>query len=310
MKKSLLCVGSIAFDDLEMPSGSYKDVLGGAATYSALSASLLAPVRLVGIVGTDFDEAHLDMLRKRGVDTEGVERVQGKTFRWHGRYAADLMSRVSLDTQLNVFADFRPKIPASYKSTPYVLLGNIHPSLQVDVLNQVDKPKLVAADTMNFWISGEPKALGEMLKRIDLLVINDEEARELSGIHNITKAAAEIRKRGPRELIIKRGEFGAMLFDSAGTFFVPGYPLEEVLDPTGAGDTFAGGLMGYIARHDDTSTHAIRRAMFFASSLGSFCVEDIGARRLQAITGRDLARRIDQFRSLVDYGGELSFIAE
>jgi len=310
MKKSLLCVGSIAFDDLEMPTGSYKNVLGGAAMYSGLAASLLAPVRLVGIVGSDYDDAHLEMFRKRGIDTEGVERVQGKTFRWHGRYADDLMSRTSLDTQLNVFADFRPKIPASYRSTPYVLLGNIHPTLQVDVLNQVDKPKLVAADTMNFWISGEPKALAEMLKRIDLLVINDEEARELSGIHNITKAAADIRKRGPKELIIKRGEFGAMLFDSGGTFFVPGYPLEEVLDPTGAGDTFAGGLMGYIARHDDTSTHAIRRAMFFASSLGSFCVEDIGPRRLQAITARDLSKRIEQFRSLVDYGGELSFVTE
>lgn len=310
MKKSLLCVGSIAFDDLEMPSGSYKDVLGGAATYSALSASLLAPVRLVGIVGTDFDEAHLQMLRDRGVDTEGVERVEGKTFRWHGRYADDLMSRTSLDTQLNVFADFRPKIPASYKQSPYVLLGNIHPALQIEVLNQVERPKLVAADTMNFWISGEPKILADMLKRIDLLVINDEEARELSGIQNISRAAADIRKRGPKNLIIKRGEFGAMLFDGNGAFFVPGYPLEEVLDPTGAGDTFAGGLMGYITRNDDTGTHTLRRAMFFASALGSYCVEDIGPKRLKAIKAADLSRRIDQFRALVDYGGELSFIGE
>jgi len=309
-KKSLLCVGSIAFDDLEMPSGSYRDVLGGAATYSALSASLLTTVRLVGIVGTDFDEAHLQMLRDRGVDTEGVERVEGKTFRWHGRYAQDLMSRVSLDTQLNVFADFRPKIPASYKQSPYVLLGNIHPALQIDVLNQVERPKLVSADTMNFWISGEPKILGEMLKRIDLLVINDEEARELSGIQNISRAAADIRKRGPKNLIIKRGEFGAMLFDGNGAFFVPGYPLEEVLDPTGAGDTFAGGLMGYIARNDDTGTHTLRRAMFFASALGSYCVEDIGPARLRDITARDLSRRIEQFRALVDYGGELNFINE
>ena len=163
---------------------------------------------------------------------------------------------------------------------------------------------------MNFWISGEPKILGEMLKRIDLLVINDEEARELSGIQNISRAAAEIRKRGPKNLIIKRGEFGAMLFDGSGAFFVPGYPLEDVLDPTGAGDTFAGGLMGYIARHDDTGTHTLRRAMFFASALGSFCVEDIGPKRLRALTARDLAKRIEQFRSLVDYGGELSFIGE
>ena len=306
--ENLLVVGSIAFDDLEMPSGSYKDVLGGAATYSSLAASLLAPVRLVGVIGTDFDEAHLERLRARGVDTQGVERVEGKTFRWHGRYSADLMSRESLDTQLNVFADFRPKIPTAYKASPYVLLGNIHPSLQVEVLNQVDRPKLVAADTMNFWISGEPKALGEMLKRIDLLVINDEEARELSGIQNLVKAAAEIRKRGPKALIIKRGEFGALLFDQSGTFFIPAYPLEEVKDPTGAGDTFAGGLMGYLARHGVDSPHAIRRAMFFASALGSFCVEDIGSERLAAITKGDLAKRIDAFAQLVEHGGKLSFV--
>ncbi len=307
--ESLLVVGSIAFDDLEMPSGTYKDVLGGAATYSALAASLLAPVRLVGVIGTDFDEAHLERLRARGVDTQGVERVEGKTFRWHGRYSADLMSRESLDTQLNVFADFRPKIPAAYKASPYVLLGNIHPGLQVEVLNQVDRPKLVAADTMNFWISGEPKALGEMLKRIDLLVINDEEARQLSGIHNLVKAAGDIRSRGPKALIIKRGESGALLFDAAGTFFIPAYPLDEVKDPTGAGDTFAGGLMGYIARHGlDYSPHAVRRAMFFASTLGSFCVEDIGPKRLASITKGDLAQRIDAFASLVEHGGKLSFV--
>jgi sugar/nucleoside kinase (ribokinase family) len=307
MKESLLVVGSIAFDDLEMPWGSFTDVLGGAATYSSTAASFLSPVRLVGIVGTDFPEAHLDGLRARGVDTLGVERAQGKTFRWRGRYSSDLASRVTLDTQLNVFADFRPKIPAPYKQTPYVLLGNIHPSLQVDVLRQVDRPKLICADTMNFWISGEPKALAEMLSKIDLLVINDEEARELSGIHNLVKAAADIRKRGPSRLIIKRGEFGALLFDEEGIFFAPAYPLEEVRDPTGAGDTFAGGLMGYVARHGKDSPRALRRAMFFASALGSFCVEDIGPARLLGITGRDLARRIEQFAGLVDHGDKLSF---
>ena len=311
--ESLLVVGSIAFDDLEMPSGTFKDVLGGAAVYSSIAASLLAPVRLVGVIGTDFDEAYLERLRARGVDTQGVERVEGKTFRWRGRYAHDLMSRESLDTQLNVFADFRPKIPAAYKSSPYVLLGNIHPSLQVEVLNQVERPKLVCADTMNFWISGEPKALGEMLKRIDLLVINDEEARELSGINNLVKAAADIRKRGPKSLIIKRGEFGALLFDGpadrqANVFFVPAYPLEDVQDPTGAGDSFAGGLMGYIARYGIESHHAIRRAMFFASALGSFCVESIGANRIIAIDKVDLAKRIDAFAQLVDHGAKLAFL--
>src|SRR5215469_2455327 len=196
----LLIVGSLAFDDLDMPSGNFRDVLGGAATYASLAAALLnrGGVRVVGIVGTDFPETHLGELRSRGVDTQGVERAQGKTFRWHGRYSEDLASRTSLDTQLNVFADFSPKIPAAYKSSPFVLLGNIHPSLQVDVLAQVAKPALVCADTMNFWIDREPAALAQMLQRIDLLVINDEEARQLSGTHNLVRAASEIRKRGPK----------------------------------------------------------------------------------------------------------------
>jgi sugar/nucleoside kinase (ribokinase family) len=306
----VLVVGSIAFDDLEMPSGSFKDVVGGAATYSSLAASLLAPVRLVGIVGADFPEAQLVTLRERGIDTQGVERVAGgKTFRWHGRYADDLLSRTSLDTQLNVFADFRPQLPANYAESPFVLLGNIHPKLQLDVVKQVRAaatPKLIAADTMNFWISGEPAALGELLKKIDLLVINEEEARELSGIHNITRAAADIRKRGPSQLIIKRGEYGALVFDDAGVFFTPGYPLEDVYDPTGAGDTFAGGLLGYMARLRDASPASLRRATFFASALASFCVEDIGTKRLGTVTHVELAARIEAFARLVDYGGNLA----
>jgi sugar/nucleoside kinase (ribokinase family) len=306
---SLTIVGSIAFDDLDMPTGEYRDVLGGAATYSSLAASLLAPPRVVGIVGADFGESHLVGMRERGIDTAGVERAAGKTFRWHGRYSEDLMTRVSLDTQLNVFADFRPKLPAAYRASSFVLLGNIHPSLQVDVVGQVEKPKLVAADTMNFWISGEPVSLAEMLKRVNLLIINDEEARQLSGIHNLVKAAADIRKRGPSRLIIKRGEFGALLFDDAGTFFVPAYPLEEVLDPTGAGDSFAGGLMGYLARQGEATPHALRKAMFFAAALGSFCVEGIGPSRLLSLTRAELSQRIDAFCKLVDYGGELSFSA-
>jgi sugar/nucleoside kinase (ribokinase family) len=313
--ESLLVVGSIAFDDLEMPAGPgaaagevkrYDDVLGGAATYSSIAASLLGPVRLVGIVGGDFDEAHLESLRARGVDTAGVERVSGKTFRWRGRYSADLASRTTLDTQLNVFADFRPKIPAAYRKTPFVLLGNIHPQLQVEVLDQVERPRLVAADTMNFWISGEPAALAKMMKRVDLLMINDEEVRELSGMQNIPKAAADVRKRGPKMLIVKRGEHGALLFDDHGVFYAPAYPLDEVNDPTGAGDTFAGGLMGYLARvGGEVSPLAMRRAMFFASALASFCVEDIGPRRLQTVGKAELGQRIEAFRKLVDYGGAL-----
>jgi len=300
----LLIVGSIAFDDLDMPSGEYRDVLGCAATYSALAASHFAPSRLVGVVGEDFPEKHLDELRRRGADTLGVERVKGKTFRWHGKYSADLASRETLDTQLNVFADFRPTIPAAYEKTPFVLLGNIHPALQLEVLDQIDKPRLVAADTMNFWISGEPKALAALLARIDLLLINDEEARQLSGLQNLRKAAADIRKRGPSHLIIKRGEHGALLFDPHGTFYVPAFPLEDVRDPTGAGDSFAGALMGYMARRGtgDASPKALRRAMYVAAALGSFCVEDIGPARLLSLGKKDLAARMTEFHELVDFG--------
>lgn len=305
-KQPLLIVGSLAFDDLEMPTGTFNDVLGGAATYSSIAASLLAPSRLVGVIGKDFPAGVLDDLRRRGVDTAGVEEADGKTFRWRGRYSPDLASRTTLDTQLNVFADFRPKIPAAFKNSPFVLLGNIHPALQLEVLAQVDKPKLVVADTMNFWITGEPKLLGDVLAKIDMLVINDEEARELTGIHNLVKAAAEIRKRGPSRLIVKRGEHGALYFDEAGAFFAPAYPLEDVVDPTGAGDSFAGGLLGYVARVGDVTPQTMRRAMFFGSALGSFCVEGIGPKRLLDVTTQDLAKRMASFMSLVETGGTIT----
>jgi sugar/nucleoside kinase (ribokinase family) len=307
----LLIVGSIAFDDLDMPSGAYRDVLGGAATYASLAASLLlrTGVHLVGIIGSDFPEKHLLDLRARGVETDGIERASGRTFRWHGRYSSDLGSRTTIDTQLNAFADFSPRIPAAHRESPFVLLGNIHPKLQLDVVEQVQKPKLVAADTMNFWIEREPVLLAEMLRRIDLLVINDEEARQLSGIHNLVRAAADIRKRGPKMLVIKRGEFGALLFDDAGAFFAPAYPLEDVLDPTGAGDSFAGGLMGYLASEREVSPATVRKAMFFASALGSFCVEGIGPSRLLAIGRSELAARIASFARLMDYGGNLALPA-
>lgn len=307
-KDSVLVVGSLAFDDLEMPSGTYNDVLGGAATYSSIAASMLAPVRLVGVVGADFAEAHLRALRQRGVDTTGVERQAGKTFRWRGRYSADLASRETLDTQLNVFADFRPKIPAAYRQSPVVLLGNIHPKLQLEVLQQVEGAKIVIADTMNFWISGEPAALDDVLKKVDLLVINDEEAMQLAGERNIVRAARVIRARGPSRLIIKRGEHGALLFDEQGVFFVPGYPLEEVVDPTGAGDTFAGGLAGYLASAGDVSPPNLRRGMFFASALASFCVEGIGPKRLLAAERSDLHGRLEEFTKMVDYGGRLGLV--
>jgi sugar/nucleoside kinase (ribokinase family) len=305
---ALLIVGSVAFDDLDMPSGKFRDVLGGSATYSSIAAAMLTRggVRVVGVVGTDFPDSHLADLRSRGVDTAGVERATGQTFRWHGRYASDLASRTTLDTQLNVFANFSPKLPVAYRDSGFVILGNIHPKLQLDVLEQAERPRLVAADTMNFWIEREPTALGAVLERIDLLIINDEEARQLTGIHNLVKAAADIRRRGPKTLIIKRGEFGALLFDDGGAFFVPAYPLEDVLDPTGAGDSFAGGLIGYLAACRDTSPASLRRGLYFASALGSFCVEGIGPSRLLAMSRSDLAARITSFARLVDYGGSLA----
>jgi sugar/nucleoside kinase (ribokinase family) len=304
----LLIVGSIAFDDLDLPSGEHRNVIGGASTYAALAASLLLRngVRIVGVIGEDFPEAVLSDLKARGIDASGVERAAGRTFRWHGRYSSDLASRTTLDTQLNVFADFHPKIPPGQRTSPFVLLGNIHPALQLDVLGQLQRPKLVAADTMNFWIEREPASLDQLLRRIDLLIVNDEEARQLSGIHNLVRAAHDIRKRGPRMLVVKRGEFGALLFDDAGTFFVPAYPLENVVDPTGAGDAFAGGLMGYLAACTETAPVAMRGAMFFASALGSLCVEAVGPERLLAANRSHLATRIASFAKLVDHGSDLA----
>lgn len=290
----------MAFDDLELPSGSFKDVVGGSATYSAYAASAYAPVRLVAVVGDDFPTATLDELAARKVALEGVERAKGQTFRWWGRYDANLVGRTTIETHLNVFADFRPKIPAAYRSSPYVLLGNIHPALQLEVLDQMEAPRLVLADTMNFWIEGEPELLAAMLKRIDILVINEEEARQLSGEHNITRAAKEILRRGPKQLIIKRGEYGALFFDGDAMFFAPAYPLEEVVDPTGAGDTFAGGLAGYLARTGDLSHAGLRRAIMAGSAAASFCVEAVGTRKVNGLRESDVSQRLELFRKLIE----------
>jgi sugar/nucleoside kinase (ribokinase family) len=307
---SLLIVGSIALDAIDLPSGEYRDVVGGSATYASLAASLFVrrgAVRIVAVVGSDFPQGTLAELQGRGVDTAGVEHNPGKTFRWHGEYSRNLASRTTLDTQLNVFATFSPKIPAEYRTCSYVFLGNIQPNLQVEVVEQVPGGKFIAADTMNFWIEREPAALARMLRRIDLLIINDEEARALSGIDNLVRAAADILERGPKAIVIKRGEFGALLFDEAGPFFAPSYPLEDVLDPTGAGDSFAGGLMGYLTSRGEVSPSVMRKAMFFASSLGSFCVEGVGPARLRVIGRPEVAARIAAFARLVDYEGELKF---
>jgi len=294
----------MAFDDLDLPSGSFKDVVGGSATYSAFAASAFAPTRVVAVVGQDFPKATQDKLQARKVDTEGIEHVKGKTFRWVGRYAKDLASRETLDTQLNVFADFKPKLPESYKTSPIVLLGNIHPALQVEVLEQVQKPKLVVADTMNFWIQGEPTALAAMLQRVDTLIINDEEVRELTGIHNIRKAARDVFKRGPNRLVVKRGEHGALLFDEEGIFAAPGFPLENEVDPTGAGDSFAGGFVGYLATQNHISALAMRRAMIHGTATASYCVEAVGTEKVSTLTADEIEHRISEIKTLFEFGAQ------
>ena len=294
----ILIVGSMAFDDLDLPTGSERDVVGGSATYASLAASLLAPARVVAVVGDDFPAAVLDRLTAKGIDITGIERARGKTFRWAGRYAQNLASRTTLDTQLNVFADFRPTLPERYKASPIVFLGNIHPTLQLEVLGQTTAPRFVAADTMNFWIEGERSALGDVLKKIDALVINDEELRQLAQEHNISRAARKVRDLGPKRLIVKRGEYGAMLFDEQGTFFAPAFPLEDEVDPTGAGDTFAGALLGHLAQAKTIDHDALRRALLFAAAVASFCVEDVGTRRLERLTLDDVTKRLDQLHQL------------
>jgi sugar/nucleoside kinase (ribokinase family) len=295
----LLIIGSMAFDDLELPTGSEKDVVGGAATYAAYAASLYTAARIVAVVGADFPEGTLTALAGRGVDVGGVERSTGKTFRWAGRYSQNLASRETLDTQLNVFADFSPRLPAAFRSSPFVLLGNIHPALQLEVLSQVTAPRLVAADTMNFWIDGESKKLREVLARIDTLVINDEEIRQLAGDHNIRRAARAVRAMGPRRLIVKRGDAGAFLFDEHGIFFAPAYPLETEIDPTGAGDTFAGAAIGFIARQNRLDATTLRQAVMIGSVVASFCVEGVGTRALAEVNHKAIAARLEDLKALL-----------
>src|SRR5437667_6935642 len=270
---SLLVVGSVAFDALESPYGKVERTVGGAATYFAVAASFFAPVSLVGIVGDDFTQEDEKIFHGRHIDTDGLERATGKTFFWAGRYAQNLNERVTLGTELNVFAEFKPRLPEKYRASKYVFLANIAPDLQRDVLHQVRKrPKLAALDTMNYWIERSNAELRETLKRVDILMINDSETRELSNEHNLLRAAKHIFKMGPSTLVVKRGEHGAMMVGKRGVFCVPAFPLEEPHDPTGAGDSFAGGFMGYLAGCGNTSHASLRRAMVYGSVLGNFTV--------------------------------------
>ena len=299
---SLLVVGSVAYDALESPYGKVERTLGGAATYFAVSAAFFTHVNLVAIVGEDFDPADEAILRKRSIDVEGLERAKGKCFFWAGKYSENLNERVTLVTDLNVFAEFKPSLPEKYSDSKYVFLANIAPDLQRDVLRQVNgKPHLVAMDTMNYWIERSNAELRETLKHVQVLMINDAETRQLSNEHNLLRAARHIFKMGPSTLVVKRGEYGAMLVDKHGVFCVPAFPLEEPHDPTGAGDSFAGGFMGYLASVKSRSDAALRRAMVYGSVLGSFAVERFGLERLLALKRPEIHARARHFAKLTQF---------
>ena len=303
-KSSLLVVGSVALDSVETRAGKRVDVLGGAATFVSAAASFLTPtsVRLVGVVGDDFDDAHTQYLKSRGVDLAGLERVKGgRTFRWSGRYAPDFSTRTTLDTQLNVFQDFNPKLPAGWAESDYVFLANIDPGLQLGVLEQAKKPKFVACDTMNLWIDIKRPELVKLLERVDMLLLNDEEARQLSGQANLPAAARAIRAMGPGSVVIKRGDAGALLFHEGGVFAAPAFPIEDVVDPTGAGDSFAGGFMGWLAREGNTTPMTIRTSMIMGSVLASFSVEDFSLDRFRRLDLSQVRERFAAFADLVHF---------
>ncbi len=298
---SLLVVGSVAIDTLETPRGRAPDVLGGAATYFAVAASFFGPVQLVAVVGDDFPRAELEWFASRGIDLAGVEVKPGRSLRWTGRYHEDMNVRDTVSFEANVFAHFSPELPAAYRNTAFVFLANIAPTLQARVLDQVRAPRLVGADTMNLWIETTRADLDALLRRVPLLMINDEEARLLSGETNMVRAARRILAMGPESVMIKRGEYGALYFSGESVFAVPAYPLEEVFDPTGAGDAFAGGVMGYLASSGDTSPAGVRRAIVFGSVLASFTVEAFSLERLRTLTRDEIDRRYRQFISLTAF---------
>lgn len=298
---AIAVIGSVAFDTLETPHGRADDELGGSATHFAVAASFFAPVQLVAPIGDDFPEAALAYLVERGIDCSGLERRAGKTFRWHGRYHEDMNKRDTLHLDLGVFASFAPRVGEAIRQAPYVFLGNIDPSLQRGVLEQFAAPRLVGLDTMNHWINEARAPLEALLSRIDLLVINDEEARQLSGEDNVVRAARRILALGARSVLVKRGEYGAVLFSPDSVFAVPAFPLERVFDPTGAGDTFAGGLMGHLASTGDVSHANLRRAIVYGTVLASFVVEDFGGRRMRSLDRDAIERRYRQFVALTEF---------
>lgn len=301
---SILVVGTLAFDSVETPFGKRDNILGGSASFLGVCASHFSPVQLVGIVGADFPQEHLDYFESRGMDTQGVDRVDGKTFRWRGVYEADINVRHTLETQLNVLEQFQPNLPEPYRKTKHVVLGNFDPALQLAVLEQMDGPEFVAADTMNFWIEGHRKALEKTLERVDLLLLNDEEARQLSGEYNLVHAAEKIRALGPSMLVIKRGEHGATLFTEDIVFSAPAFPIDVIQDPTGAGDSFAGGMMGYLARRQRRDAQTVRQGIIIGSVMASFSVEDFSIDRLRTIKNGEIRQRFADFKALTDFDAE------
>jgi sugar/nucleoside kinase (ribokinase family) len=299
----ILVIGSVAFDSVETPFGQGDDVLGGSATYFSTSASFFTGVQLVAVVGEDFPDEPREFLHSRGVDLAGLQTRPGKTFRWKGRYGYDLNEAQTIETHLNVFETFHPQLPGTYRKAKYVFLANIDPELQLEVLQQVERPQLIACDTMNFWIEGKREALVRTLHHVDILVINEAEARQLAGEANLVKASRSILAMGPKTLVVKRGEYGVLVFSEHSVFSAPAYPLEEVFDPTGAGDTFAGGFMGYLAATNNLTDETIRKATVFGSVMASFTVENFSLNRLRQLQWSEIEERFRHFQALTAFGG-------
>jgi len=299
---SLLVVGSLGLDTVETPFGKVTDVIGGTAIYCGVTASYFTTVRLVGVVGEDFPQIEIDYFRQRGIDLDGLEIKPGKSFSWGGRYHLDLNMRDTLFTHLNVFESFRPTLPPQYRDTPFVFLGNIGPELQLEVLNQMTTPpRLVSLDTMNYWIERTPEALSRVLRHVDVLLVNDSEARQLAREANLVKASRYIHELGPKTIIIKKGEHGALMISRDKYFWAPAYPLENVFDPTGAGDTFAGGFMGYLAQAGSIDDVTLRQAVIYGSTFASFVVEDFSLRRIRNLSPEEITRRFNEFHRMTRF---------
>ena len=298
---NLLVVGSVALDSVETPYGMVDNALGGSAVYFSVSASYFTDVGVVAVIGLDFPDDHLNFLKSKRIDLRGLKRESGLTFHWKGRYSGDLNEAETIDTKLNVFEDFRPYIPEEYRESSFVFLANIDPELQLNVLEQVKRPKLTICDTMNFWIEGKLEQLKEIIKRVDILIINEGEVRQLSRETNLIKAYQKISSYGPKVLVIKQGSYGALLFTPSSVFSAPAYPLEELSDPTGAGDCFAGGFVGYLAKSQDTTEDKLRKAVIYGSVMASFNVEDFSLGRLKTLTIDEIEKRFESFRKLTQF---------